>query len=819
MKMIKLMICLFVSAWPVPLLAQTAVPPTLLITEVYYNTPGDDAVNEWIEIANVGSAAIDLSAISLGDAQSSGSHEGMVRFPKDARIEAGQVVVVAQTAVSFRQNFGFNPDYEITDTDPAVPDMRRYPLWASGDVGLANDGDEVLLLYKLAPFDAINYGDSEQFFTPAINGVLPGQSIERVPADCDTDSAAGWLPREFPTPGQITLEGDCPLPRNPAETNPLLPIGHIQGSGDYSPYVNQIVEFRGVITGFQADQNTAGDIYYTLFVQDAPGQEDGDSATSDAIPVFWGWQRPFLSIGDQVRVKGLVTEFFGLTEIDTDGLEVTVEASAQPLPDPILLEPSADSAATFEALEGMLTALPEARVIGPTHVACGFAVVAPDGPERLIRHQETDPIGEILPILNHTDVTCDGFPQVKTGDFVTGLRGPLTYHFDQFKLVQQDNSALEVTAVPFPPLPTLPASQPTQITIATLNMENYFDALDDTGDLAEPKPAPADISQRQRKLAYALSDLLGCPTLVGVQEVEKQTLLEALAVELAEPCGFRYTVTHLESADVRGIDVALLSNPQRVEVQSARLQQGCTTIETGIQDETAVCPANQSPLFSRPPLQAQMLIDGVEFTIYVNHFKSKRGGDVETASRRLAQARHIADLVDAQLAGDAQARLIVLGDFNDYAESPPLKLLAENGRLHNTLLQIPEAERYSYNFSGASQLIDGVFITPALVNEVAAVTILHVNADFPDSLSLDTSPAGLPYKATDHDLPLLILNPPPPAATAQPTASLVLTPSATPATSEADAPRSASPWAVLALLVGATAVITGLAVAYSRRSE
>ncbi|MCZ7670103.1 MAG: hypothetical protein M5U34_24470 [Chloroflexi bacterium] len=56
--------------------------------------------------------------------------------------------------------------------------------------------------------------------------------------------------------------------------------------------------------------------------------------------------------------------------------------------------------------------------------------------------------------------------------------------------MQQDNSALEVTAVPFPPLPTLPASQPTQITIATLNMENYFDALDDTGDLAEPKPAP-----------------------------------------------------------------------------------------------------------------------------------------------------------------------------------------------------------------------------------------------------------------------------------------------------------------------------------------
>ena len=831
MKIIKRIACLLICLLPASLFAQTHDTTAVLITEVYYNTPGDDSVNEWIEIANIGAESIDISDYSIGDAETTGDYEGMKRFPPDSVLEAGQVIVVAQTAVSFQQQFGFKPDYEITDTDPAVPDMRGYPLWASGDLALANDGDELLLIHKLTILDTINYGDSDKFFAPAINGVLRGQSIERVPANCDTNTAAGWLPREFPTPGEITLEGDCPVPQNPAETDPLLPIGTIQGDGEYSPYVNQIVEFRGIVTGIQADRNLAGSTYYTLFVQDLPGLEDGDRATSDAIPVFLGWERPFMQIGDQVRVSGLVTEFFGLTEIDSDDLEISIEANEQPLPEPILIDPPADSAVYFEALEGMLVAMPEARVIGPTHVACGFAVTAPSedpdggtaGPERIIRRSAADAIGQIVPILNHTDVVCDDFPQVKIGDTITGLSGPLTYHFDQFKIVQQNNEALAVTAVPKPPLPILPTIQPAQITIATVNLENHFDALDDTGTDAEPKPSPADISLRQGKLAYDIGELLACPTLVGVQEVEKKSLLDVLAADLSEICGFHYTVTHLESADIRGIDVALLSDPSRVQIQSASLQQGCTLIETGIRDETAVCPSNQSPLFSRPPLQTHLTIDGSEFTIYVNHFKSKRGGERETAPRRLAQAQHIADLVDAQLETNPDAHIIVLGDFNDYENSPPMQLMMENGRLSNTLQQIPEPERYSYNFSGVSQLIDGILVSPALAKNIAAVTILHVNADYPDSLSQDTSPANLPYKATDHDLPLLILNPPPsptPATstpTDQPTSQPTNTPTATGQTANPD--TNPLLWLIAGIILGGTAVIGGLAMAHRRQSE
>jgi predicted extracellular nuclease len=61
-----------------------------------------------------------------------------------------------------------------------------------------------------------------------------------------------------------------------------------------------------------------------------PGSEDGDPVTSDGIAVFHGRPQPTVAIGDLIRVNGLVIEFFGLTEISDDGLEIVIEARNQP---------------------------------------------------------------------------------------------------------------------------------------------------------------------------------------------------------------------------------------------------------------------------------------------------------------------------------------------------------------------------------------------------------------------------------------------------------------------------------------------------------
>lgn len=744
--------------------AQTAVA-NLRLTEIYYDTPGEDAAEEWVELANLGSTAVDLNDVKLSDSASLGGREGTVRFPVGAEAAPGQVIVVAQTAAGFRALFGQNPDYEITNSDPNVPDMRRYLIWSTGDFALSNSGDEVLLLDgRDQRLDMVSYGESTAVFSPAVAGVLRGQSIARVPANCDTDTAADWQPQPVPNPGVITLEGECTAPINPVEDEPLPPIGLIQGTGDVSPFLDQVVTFRGVVTGFYEDRNTAGVTYYTLFVQDLPGYEDGDPATSDGMAIFLGRQRPPFALGDQVRVTGQVTEFFGFTELDDNGLQIEREAANVPLPDPIFIDPPAANealAAYFEPLESMRVAVAgEARVVGPTFSGCGFAVVTESvTAPRIFRRQLADPIGVVLPILHTSDVNCTGFPVVQVGDTVNGLAGPLIYNFDQYKLVQQDGMALAVTAVAPPPLPTPPLLAPGEFSIASFNMENYFDTADDTGDDAEPQPTAAELEVKQAKLASALVQVLGCPTVVGVQEVENAGLLEVLAARVRPACGFAYTTVHRDSVDGRGIDVAFLVDSRRVQVQAVQLRQGCTAVATGVTDPTANCAAGQSPLFSRPPLEMLAQVDGQPFTFLVNHFKSKREGEAETAVWRMAQAAYVNELVADKLAQNSEAAVIVLGDFNDYEASLPLlAMTGEGGTLTNILELVPEEARYTYVYSGVSQMIDGVLVSPAVRPLVAGVHIMHTNADYPDEWGADISPERLPFKTTDHDLPLVILN-------------------------------------------------------------
>jgi predicted extracellular nuclease len=128
----------------------------------------------------------------------------------------------------------------------------------------------------------------------------------------------------------------------------------------------------------------------------------------------------------------------------------------------------------------------------------------------------------------------------------------------------------------------------------------------------------------------------------------------------------------------------------------------------------------------------------------------------------MAQAAHINSLVAAVLAEDAAARILVVGDFNDFDQSPPLLAMTTGeGQLSNALAQVPAGGRYSFVFGGASQLIDGILLSPAALADLVAVDILHVNADYPAGWTSDLS---TPYRSSDHDVPLVVLQLPRPDA-------------------------------------------------------
>ncbi|MBI2332299.1 MAG: lamin tail domain-containing protein [Chloroflexi bacterium] len=195
---------------PTPTLTNTPTPtPTPsgpqypLISEVFYDTPGTDSDEEWVEIYNPTLSPIDLSNYKLGDEETSGGTEGMYSFPAGASIATGQKITVALKATGFFALYGFNPTYEVIDSDPSVPNMSIYSAWSSGTISLANTGDEVLLLNGSdTAVDVVTYEAGVYSGVTAHPGVATGHSIERSPANQDTnDCSVDFVDRPTPTPG------------------------------------------------------------------------------------------------------------------------------------------------------------------------------------------------------------------------------------------------------------------------------------------------------------------------------------------------------------------------------------------------------------------------------------------------------------------------------------------------------------------------------------------------------------------------------------------------------------------------------------------
>jgi hypothetical protein len=230
-----------------------------------------------------------------------------------------------------------------------------------------------------------------------------------------------------------------------------------------------------------------------------------------------------------------------------------------------------------------------------------------------------------------------------------------------------------------------------------------------------------------------------------------------LSTILIDYCGFAYEMSLRESPDGRGLDVALISDPRRVEVTDLGLCQVCSAIVTDVIDAGIVCPEGVYPLFSGPPLLVDVILDGQPISVFVNHFKSKRGGEFETAPRRLAQAQHVLNLVEELLGVDEEAALIVIGDFNDYGDSPAMQTLTSSGSLYHVLALVPAVDRYSYIFDGASQLTDWILVSPSLEHKIISASIAHVNSDYPYQLETQIDQDNLRHRSSDHDVPFVVV--------------------------------------------------------------
>jgi len=191
----------------------------LYISEVVYDCLGDEPEEEWVELYNPSNEDIDLSNFKIGDEEQIGGSESMYKFSESARIPAGQTVIIAVHAASFRARYGINPDFEILPTNSGVPVLNKYNLWANGAFSLSNSGDEVILLDKADKvIDILSWGNSDYAFSADHLTASSGCSLERSPANVDTNMVTDWREQCKPGPGMVDLIKPTPS---------LIPTGTI----------------------------------------------------------------------------------------------------------------------------------------------------------------------------------------------------------------------------------------------------------------------------------------------------------------------------------------------------------------------------------------------------------------------------------------------------------------------------------------------------------------------------------------------------------------------------------------------------------------
>jgi hypothetical protein len=305
-------------------------------------------------------------------------------------------------------------------------------------------------------------------------------------------------------------------------------------------------------------------------------------------------------------------------------------------------------------------------------------------------------------------------------------------------------------------------------------MYNDPDTEDDT-------LSPAEYQRRLHKRALTIHDELNEPTILAVQEVETREVLFDLVNQ--PEIQAEYGVVWKEGSDVRGLDTALIYQVDNVEIIASEQRQGCTNLTDGLgpdgnhdmdhPENDITCDLDGDSglegnrLFSRPPLlvHASVCINNcerwaiesvpekinqIEIWIIVNHWKSKfEDTDTHqfTLLRRLEQSQFVADLFNEIIAADPKANVIVLGDFNDYIDSFPIKLLEANG-LINLLKNVERNNRYTYVYQGISQVLDHILVRLDTTLKPTLVSPVHINADYPYAYKSITESV---HRSSDHD--------------------------------------------------------------------
>jgi predicted extracellular nuclease len=149
------------------------------------------------------------------------------------------------------------------------------------------------------------------------------------------------------------------------------------------------------------------------------------------------------------------------------------------------------------------------------------------------------------------------------------------------------------------------------------------------------------------------------PWLVGLAEVENEKVLKDLCYNSPlRKYGYKYV--HYDSPDRRGVDVAMLYRDSYVRVLRSRKIPVIFPFDTFARNRDILYAMVQFP-------------SGDSLHVLVNHWTSRYGGYAATVPKRNYYASVVRSLVDSLMTENPRAKVLITGDFNDYATDESMR--------------------------------------------------------------------------------------------------------------------------------------------------
>jgi len=663
----------------------------------------------------------------------------------------------------------------VTFTEPVTVTPAAFSIDCAGPVTVAVSGGPTT--FSLTPASALPAG-------AACHVTVAAASV----SDVDTDDPPDHPAADFTFAFTVSA-------------TPPTPIHTVQGAAHLSPLAGQVLDVGPAIVtvlasnGFymqdpspDSDDATSEGIF--VFTNATPTVAVGDElVVRGTVSEFRPGCTPCTAADDA---------FNNLTQTEIDGPAISLRGHGRALPPPIVLgtgpgerrqpttiieddatgnvetsgifDPASDGIDFLESLEGMRVRIDNPVVVDPSRLFSGGSIeigvltragvdAGPRTPRGGILLEPNDPNPERLFLAN---TLVPSFPILNVGDgFAGSVVGVVSYSFDNFKILVSD---------PLPPVApggiaqettSLVDQTPSHLTIASINVENL---------------AATDPATKFSRLAAIVAHNLGAPDLLAVEEIQDNdgatddgvvdatTTLDMFVSAIVAAGGPTYAYREIDPQNDQdggqpggNIRVVYLFRSDRGLAFVDRPGAGATTANdvTGaagaphlLFSPGRVDPTNAAFASSRKPLAAELTFGGQTLFIVANHLVAKLGDQPlygrfqppaqASQAQRIAQANVVGGFVSRLFASDPAAKVIVLGDLNDFSTSPPLLALKATG-LTDMIETLPANERYTYVFEGNSQVLDHIMASTSLAAR-GTFDVVHVNAEFSDQAS-DHEPA------------------------------------------------------------------------------